>query len=206
MKTKKYLLLLVFFFTIIVSRAQEQKDDIAVKKGNFNAALNIGYLTPYTFDNDFKNAGAPIGLGFGYAVSNHLIVGAEFGVFTLTTRDYKETEVVTDQNGTASISSYSYNVSYKGVFFMGSIQYHWRIKEKSSFYSGLSIGSQSGSTSLNFSDGQTRADITVANVSGAAYQLTALGMRSFFSKNFGFHFEIGYGIKGIAGGGIDIKF
>lgn len=190
-----------------ITNAQEKEVKKAINKKDFNISLNFSYLTPYTFDSDYSNSGAPVGLGVSYAVSNRFVVGLKLGFFNLTTKDFKAYEFAGyDSFGDPYYSSYNWNASINCVFFMGSVNYHWLVREKFSLYSGFSLGSLSGSASINFSDGVNRASVTYAGVSGASYQFTFFGIQNYFGKHFGYHVELGYGTQGIANGGIDFKF
>jgi hypothetical protein len=170
--------------------------------------LNVGYITPFTFDSDYSNSGVPFGLSFGSAITKRLIVGAELGLSNLTTKEYyvdKTYGYDTNMVVVVTADSYSYNRSTLAIYFMGNAQYHWLVKEKTSMYSGLSVGSIFGSVSTNFSDNGNHKTPDYS-ISGVAYQITALGIRSYFNKHIGVHLELGYGNRGIVGGGLDVKF
>ncbi len=207
MKTKIYLLGLIMLF--VSSLNAQETETKAVKKGDCNISVNASYLTPYTFNSSYASSGAPIGLGFGVAVSNRLVVGAEFGLFSLKTTD-KNVDAVhgtTSQGAdTITANAYSYNVSVLAFYFLGNMQYHWLNKEKFSLYSGIGLGYWTGTPVINYSDGNGNRNVSLDSYTGVAYQITAIGIRSYFGKHFGIHVEAGYGIKGIAGGGLDIKF
>jgi hypothetical protein len=151
MKTKIYLLALMILF--VPSLNAQETETKAVQKGNCNISVNASYLTPYTFNSNYANSGAPIGLGFGVAVSNRLVVGAEFGFFSLKTTDKNVDAVhgLTSQGGdTITASAYSYNVSVLAFYFLGNMQYHWLNKGKFSLYSGIGLGYWTGTPGLSF--------------------------------------------------------
>jgi hypothetical protein len=201
-------LLLSFGITILaISQLTAQ-----VKKGDFGISLNLSYLTEYTFDNSYATGGAPFGISFGYAFSNKCIIGGELGYLNLTTTNTNVKPVygysaVSGQNDSIYKNGYSYHFDINKIFYLITFQYHWLNKERHSLYSGIALGSGAGTVDLVYSDSNhSNEAISLPNLSGFEYQITTIGYRAFFGKHFGVHLELGFGIKGIACGGLDLKF
>jgi hypothetical protein len=205
MKTKLFCIIIIAFASISGIKAQ------AVKKGDFNIDINVSYLTKYSFNSDFATGGAPFGLGVSYAVSNKILIGAEFGFLNLTTSDKKIDPVIlvggASSGGDSTLKpGYSFHANIFEGFVLGDIQYHWINKDKFSLYSGLGLGAGGGTADYIYSDNASHTSISTVSFGGFEYQITFIGIRTFQWKHVGFHFELGYGIKGIAGGGINFKF
>jgi opacity protein-like surface antigen len=208
LRKMKAKLFLVLFICVIVNGLKAQ-----IKKGDFNISLNVGYVTPYTFNSGFSNSGVPIGLGLGYAVSDKIVIGIEFGFFNLQTVAAKVDAVHSTSsytgNDTVLLGAYNYHFDISAIYFLSSFQYHWKNKEKYSLYSGIGLGYLGGSVSMVYDlQDEPKSTITIDPISfgGLGYQITAIGCKVTPFKHFGYHIEAGYGVKGIICGGIDIKF
>lgn len=207
MKTLYVSLLFAIILNPFISNAQANSDDstalkstptLAFKKGDFTLSLHVGYISePFTLGGTTTTGGEPIGINLGYALSDHITIGIEFGDLATSS---KGSYTYPSTNGYTDVVAYS--IQFTIIYYQADIRWHWIVKPNHSFYSSLSIGSN---TLTSYEVRGTSFTESSPSVGGLTYQVIAIGWNR-IGKHFGVNFELGYGINGIIDGGLEYRF
>lgn len=219
MKNKLHLLfILSFIFNQAFSQKKEDtglcvnKDDIIID-AFYGAPYFMGSYVKSVFDNT-KNASSiesvrnlnHFGGKFEYMVSEKIGLGLEY-TYAAVNVNYKVDKTVSNGSGQAITQTYHYKASLYKQRILGRMNIHFETTDKIDPYATFGVGYKlSRLKSNNPDDQQDVNDFNAAfsNFFPVSYRM-GVGLRYFFSPEFGLNIEAGLGGPTVQGG-LTLKF
>ena len=172
--------------------------DLAFPKGSITVTAGTAvpnYLGIITILGGSKSG--PYQVGVQYMLTNRLAIGAQFSTSGATTSSKTNYDYFTN-------TSYDYKFKLGLRTFMANADYYWMHKKKVALYTGIAAGYAGVKVSTSFSDNQDHSnDVSFSALgSGISYQIKAIGLRANFVKGLGIYADLGYGLNGIVGLGL----
>lgn len=222
----KYIFLLLILFSGICNKsfAQQNKEsesqsELCVKKDNiiidgyYGAPYVMGSYVKSVFENSSNSSSIEavknlnhFGGKFEYMLSESIGVGLEY-TYAAVNINYKVDKTILNSNGQALNQTYHYKASLYKQRILGRVNFHFETTDKIDPYGTIGFGYKTSRLKSNNPDDQIEVaafNASFSNFFPVSYRL-GIGLRYFFTPEFGLNIEGGFGGPTVQGG-LTLKF
>jgi len=211
---KQIVLALASVFILFSFKSNAQDESTAFEKGTVVATVGYGFPDLYrsTLKVAYNGYKSTTVRGFG-----PLILKGDYGIYKFKWGHTVGAGIVLGYNSTTIKFDYShwnknklqylnYNETdvYRTITIGARGSYHFYTKEKFDCYASVGLGFNVN-TVTQTTDNPDGANIAVSKRSGL-YETFTVGIRYYFTKNFGVYSELGWDMSAPIQGGIALKF
>ncbi|RYM30780.1 hypothetical protein ERX46_17010 [Brumimicrobium glaciale] len=139
----------------------------------------------------------PLGVRGEYMIADQFGVGLDIG-FSNTKISYEEKSYANESN------NYEYNFDTRKIGVMATFNYHF-VKNSDNFDAYVMAGAGYGNRTFNYTSTEPGYEIATFSSPFPIAARIGVGMRYFFSENFGASLAMGFGQGGLLNAGISLK-